>query len=264
MQISILGCGWLGFPLGKALVKKGFRVKGSTTTEAKLEMLNSAGIKAYQVAVSAEGIDGPVEDFLAGTDVLVINIPPGPGIDFTGSISRLASEIEKSGVKNVLCVSATSVYKESSTFPVYKESDAPNATSVRGKQLIFAERLLQANVHFQTCVLRFGGLIGAGRNPVTFLAGKREVANPLAPVNLIHQHDCIRIITTILENEDFSQVYNAVFPEHPQRKKYYFRKAEVKGLPPPHFRTNGTSEGKIIASVALQERLGFQFERKIW
>jgi 3-hydroxyisobutyrate dehydrogenase-like beta-hydroxyacid dehydrogenase len=30
-KISILGCGWLGFPLAKALLKDGFTVKGSTT-----------------------------------------------------------------------------------------------------------------------------------------------------------------------------------------------------------------------------------------
>ena len=29
-QISILGCGWLGLPLAKALLKNGFSVKGST------------------------------------------------------------------------------------------------------------------------------------------------------------------------------------------------------------------------------------------
>jgi UDP-N-acetyl-D-mannosaminuronate dehydrogenase len=30
-QISILGCGWLGLPLAKALLQKGFSVHGSKT-----------------------------------------------------------------------------------------------------------------------------------------------------------------------------------------------------------------------------------------
>jgi 3-hydroxyisobutyrate dehydrogenase-like beta-hydroxyacid dehydrogenase len=31
-SISILGCGWLGVPLAKHLIQKGFSVKGSVTS----------------------------------------------------------------------------------------------------------------------------------------------------------------------------------------------------------------------------------------
>ena len=44
-QISILGCGWLGFPLAQALLKAGFSTKGSTTSIDKKEMLEKAGFK---------------------------------------------------------------------------------------------------------------------------------------------------------------------------------------------------------------------------
>jgi biotin synthase len=47
MNISILGCGWLGFPTGLHLQKKGADVKGSTTSEEKLEKLKEAGLYAY-------------------------------------------------------------------------------------------------------------------------------------------------------------------------------------------------------------------------
>ena len=36
-KISILGCGWLGLPLAKSLLAKGYKIKGSTTSESKLE-----------------------------------------------------------------------------------------------------------------------------------------------------------------------------------------------------------------------------------
>mgnify|MGYP003615968040 CR=1 FL=1 len=39
MKISILGCGWLGFPLAQKLIETGYEVKGSTTSESKLEAL---------------------------------------------------------------------------------------------------------------------------------------------------------------------------------------------------------------------------------
>jgi len=34
-QISILGCGWLGLPLAKAILENEFSVKGSTTSREK-------------------------------------------------------------------------------------------------------------------------------------------------------------------------------------------------------------------------------------
>ncbi|WP_321539617.1 NAD(P)-binding domain-containing protein [Flavobacterium piscinae] len=46
-QISILGCGWLGMPLAKHLLQKGYSIKGSTTTETKLELLQNEGITPF-------------------------------------------------------------------------------------------------------------------------------------------------------------------------------------------------------------------------
>ncbi len=44
-KTSILGIGWLGFPLAKKLIKIGYNVKGSTTSESKLENLKTNNIK---------------------------------------------------------------------------------------------------------------------------------------------------------------------------------------------------------------------------
>jgi 3-hydroxyisobutyrate dehydrogenase-like beta-hydroxyacid dehydrogenase len=46
-KISILGCGWLGLPLAKAIVENGFSVKGSTTSTDKLTALENAGINSW-------------------------------------------------------------------------------------------------------------------------------------------------------------------------------------------------------------------------
>ena len=51
-EISILGCGWLGFSLAKALTKLGYQVKGSTTTINKLEQLKEIGIASYLFDIS--------------------------------------------------------------------------------------------------------------------------------------------------------------------------------------------------------------------
>lgn len=46
-KISILGCGWLGLPLAKALIENGFSVKGSTTSTDKLTALENDGITPF-------------------------------------------------------------------------------------------------------------------------------------------------------------------------------------------------------------------------
>ena len=69
-KISILGCGWLGLPLAKSLLSKGHEIKGSTTSESKLEMLKNAGILPFQIQLEEHQIIGNIEDFLKETHVL--------------------------------------------------------------------------------------------------------------------------------------------------------------------------------------------------
>ncbi|TVQ69093.1 MAG: SDR family NAD(P)-dependent oxidoreductase, partial [Balneolaceae bacterium] len=38
-RISIMGCGWLGFPLGLRLLEQDHFVRGSTTTKDKIPLL---------------------------------------------------------------------------------------------------------------------------------------------------------------------------------------------------------------------------------
>jgi nucleoside-diphosphate-sugar epimerase len=91
----------------------------------------------------------------------------------------------------VLFISSTSVYNDVDAF-VTEETIARPATE-SGKQLLETEQLLQSNINFKTTILRFGGLIGEDRHPVKFLAGRENLENPNAPINLIHQEDCIGI-----------------------------------------------------------------------
>jgi len=46
-NVSILGCGWLGKPMAVSLMNDGFLVKGSTTSEIKIQELESLGIESY-------------------------------------------------------------------------------------------------------------------------------------------------------------------------------------------------------------------------
>lgn len=267
MNISILGCGWLGLPLAKALINEGHTVKGSTTSREKVIHLQEEQILPYQIKLFAEGIQGDIDAFLSKSEILIVDIPPGlrrdPETDFTGKIEELLKHLNKSNIKNVLFVSSTSVYKDTEDFPVYTETSAPNGNSPAAVEIIAAEKLLSENGNFRTTIVRFGGLLGADRHPVNMLSGRTGIKYPKAPVNLIRQEDCIEIIQKIIEKEAWGTIFNGVFPEHPEKEAYYSQKATQNSLPAPEYDQKAVSKGKIIASERLEEVLDFKFMHKI-
>lgn len=261
-QISILGCGWLGMPLAKHLLQNGYSIKGSTTTETKLEILKNEGISPFLISLKANEPPRNSDAFLENSEVLIINIPPGlrgnSGENFVSKIENFIPFIEKSSVKKVLFVSSTSVYADVNQ--VVTEETVPNPETESGKQLLISENLLLNNSNFQSTILRFGGLIGEDRHPINFLAGRNNIENPQAPINLIHQQDCIEIIQKIIEKEVWNTVLNAVAPFHPTRKRYYTEKALELNLLPPQFNENQASVGKTVSSNKLITVLNYEFK----
>jgi nucleoside-diphosphate-sugar epimerase len=267
-QISILGCGWLGLPLAKALIANGFSVKGSTTSEDKLSGLKAFGIDPFLVALDSKSITGAIEDFLNGSKTLVIDIPPqlrrknsdsstAEEKVFVKKMKTLTPYIEKSTVENVLFVSSTSVYGEANGTITEISLAKPDTES--GKQLLETESLLQNNPNFKTTILRFGGLIGKDRNPIQFLAGKENLDNPETPINFIHQEDCIGIILKIITTDSWNEIYNGVCPFHPTRETYYIQKATEFALSLPQFDHSKPSHGKLILSDKVENVLGYAF-----
>ncbi|WP_396145302.1 SDR family oxidoreductase [Flavobacterium sp.] len=274
-KISILGCGWLGLPLAKSLIEKGFSVNGSTTSEEKIAVLEKAGISPFQINLFEDRIEGNLDLFLSNSEVLIIDIPPklrGNSSDtstalsmtFVAKIQNIIPFIEKSSVDKVIFVSSTSVYEDTSDLHNVSEETIPNPDTESGKQLLEAEQLLQSNKNFQTTIVRFGGLIGEDRHPIKFLAGRKNIENPESPINLIYQVDCIRIIAAIIElqqaqSENWNEVFNAVAPFHPTRKEYYSQKAIELNLPLPEFDYSKPSIGKTILSIKITKNLNYNY-----
>src|SRR4051812_22060381 len=180
-NISILGCGWYGSALGKALIADGMQVKGSTTSAAKMESLAALGIKPYIVNF-LPGEEIYNADFF-DCDVLCIAIPPksrsGEGAAFIDKIKGIVSAIKQFEIQNVVFISSTGVYADSNKH-VNEETD-PQPNTEAGRILFEAETLLYAENSFKTTIIRFAGLIGPARNPGRFFAGKKEIANGDAP-----------------------------------------------------------------------------------
>ena len=266
-QISIIGCGWLGFPLGKALIKKGFKVKGTTTSKDRLALLSNEHIEAFYLKITSEGIMGNIQESLADSEVLVLNIPPGLRKNqkkkHVGQIQNAIPFIVSSQIKKVLFISSTSVYANAPSFQEITEETTPKPENESGKQLLKVEELLQNNSHFKTTILRFSGLFGNERHPAQQLSGKAHLKNAKAPVNLIHLTDAISIITQIIEQDIFGETFNASTTPHPTKQSYYTSVCKSMGLPLPSFDLSQKSMGKIVSSKKLESILNYQFQIKL-
>lgn len=260
MQISLLGCGWLGLPLAESFIEKGFIVKGSVTSPEKLELLNSKGIQPYLVSLTSTSVDGNVAEFLNKSDILIIDIPPKlrkeGSESFTQKIEQLIPYIEQAAVGKVLFVSSISVYGEKND-GIVTEDTPPFPDTESGKQLLETEKLLASNPNFKTTALRFAGLYGGERHPVYHLAGKQNLQQPNAPVNLIDRDSCIGVIEAIINKNSWGEVFNAALSQHPTRKEYYTQKAQEMQLPLPEFTEDNNTAGKIISSQKIKTALGY-------
>lgn len=260
-SIGVLGCGWLGLPLAVSLIKEGYKVSGSTTSEKKLTHLKELDIEPFLIALSENKIEGAISDFLYGIDTLIINVPPKlRGIDgesYIKKIHQLHQKIKDSGVLKILFISSTSIY--GNVTEEVTETTLPQPSTESGKQLLVAENIFKNDGDLKTTILRFGGLIGPNRHPITTISGRRGMANANAPVNLIHLNDCIRIIASILKHSWWNEVINGVHPEHPSKQKYYVLEARKRNLQVPDYKEDNNTKGVIIRSKVLIDVKKFDF-----
>jgi len=245
--ISILGSGWLGLPLAEHFVMTGNSVKASTTSESRISELTS--VKAEPFIVDIERLSSNIQTFLQA-NVLIVNIP-SKNID---GFSTLIKEIERSEVEKVLFISSTSVYENNNK--TISESDGKESTL---SPLFTIENLFRNSSKFNATIVRFGGLIGYSRNPGKFFINKRLVHDPDSNVNLIHRDDCIGIISQIVEQEVWGEVFNCCADTHPTKREFYTQAAESLGAPAPEFVNSGSNSFKIISNQKVKQILNYEF-----
>lgn len=262
MNISVLGCGWLGFPLAQRFIKKGHLVKGSTTTESKITLLNQNGIESYLLEFPDSLNHKTLEKFLTG-DTLFLNVPPSstgkdPGISFQKMIHSVIQQAVNQNVAWIIFVSSTSVYDENGGFVTEDDADILTASKRNGKLLLESEKIVQ-NSGIDYTILRPGGLYGYGRHPIHYLSGKHNLEGAAKPVNLIHQTDCLNIITEIVDKGKRNTIYNLVSDGHPPRKEYYESAAKYYNLDPPTFKPDTGSNYKVVSNDKIKFDLNYSF-----
>lgn len=257
-NISILGCGWLGYPLAMDFLSKGIAVKGSTTTESKIETLRREGITPFLFTLG-ETKDQIYKDFLVNSDVVIINFPPKriPNIIevYQKQVQSILPYIAKT--QKVIFVSSTSVYQNTNTEVSETLRIEPEKES--GKAVASVELLLQNHLGDRLTILRLCGLVGYDRLPGRFLANKKQVLNGDAPINVIHRDDCIGLINAILKKNIWGEIINGCTDHHPLRKNFYIKAAHKIGLIPPTFKKQDKIAYKIITNTKSKNVLGYSY-----
>ena len=129
--------------------------------------------------------------------------------------------------------------------------------SENGKEILKTENLVK-NKNYT--ILRFGGLIGEGRNPLKYLIQKNEVLNADAPINYIHLKDCIGIINAIISKGKWGETYSAVAPFHPSKIEYYNTLCDIKKINRLNFSNKKTEINKEIYDDRIENELNYTFK----
>ena len=261
--VLMLGCGWLGLALARSLAASGHRVLGTTTSPEQLPALEAAGAEPNLLRLGAD-FGGPADALLhrllRAADVLVLNVPPRTAA--AGAYPTLLRPVHRAvaaaGTKHVLFVSSTSVYPNEPR--LMREADAVSNRDA-------ASDILRAEGHFvprygqwKSTVVRLGGLIGPERAPGRFLAGRRDLAQGNAPVNLVHLTDVVGVLSAVIEHNAWGHTLNVCANQHPLRRDFYPAAAKHIALESPTFLAENGISGKTIDSSLVRQVLPYQFQ----
>lgn len=241
-KLGIIGCGWLGSHIAERLSDR-FKIFATTTTESKVEDLESKGYQTTWVSFPNE-LDPEMKEWEAAKelDAIIISVPfsgiRGAQIPMNEKRENLLNFIgDYKG--QLFLMSSTGVYAQEEK--EFREEDQP-VENVESESFIL-EKFPQTNI------LRLGGLMGDQR-----LLKHYHISNLDQPVNHIHYADICSVIEKMLENQSQSKVYNVVAPIHPSKDEVINAQ---KDLP---YNGERTVLGRIISPEKLMKELNFEFQ----
>jgi nucleoside-diphosphate-sugar epimerase len=230
MRVLIVGCGYVGLPLGGELMKQGHQVRGLCRTDAGVAAMQAAGIPPLQAdvtqAAELKKIDG---DY----DWVVNTVSAGGGgveeyrrIYLEGT-RHLLEFMQARPPRRFVYTSSTGVYAQTDGLPV-KEDHPAEANTETNQVLIDTEKLLieaHARSHFPAVILRVAGIYGPGRCHYLRKFVNNEIrieGHGERHMNMIHRDDVVGVILAALRNGRPGQTYNAVDDE-PVTELHFFR-----------------------------------------
>lgn len=261
-KVAIVGLGWLGMPLALSLNARGWQVVGSKTTQDGVEAARMSGIESYMLKLEPQLVcEADDLDALMQADALVVTLPArrsGPGDEFyLQAIQEIVDSALAYRIPRIIFTSSTSVYGDASG--TVKETSARQPVTASGRVLKELEDWLHNLPGTSVDILRLAGLVGPGRHPGRFFAGK-TAPDGQQGVNLVHLDDVISAITLLLQLPKGGHIYNICAPQHPAREVFYPQMARQLGLAEPQFLASAeASKGKIVDGNRICHDLGFEY-----
>ncbi len=256
-KVTIIGCGALGLPLAKQLIKKGYQVKGSTTRQEKIATLEQAGIQAFLLDLNNEMTD--LLNILSAEDCVVITFPPNTLSSrkpYLEQLQFLSQQLQQVGIKKVIFTSSTDVYPQKGTWVNERDAEVikPRFTDT---PVLTLEQTLSDYPSLNTTILRLAGLMGPAYNSGFHVAG-REIKGANDLINLVHQDDCIAIMQKIIQRDIWGETFNVVADQHPTKRDYYNALCDIHGLTRPSY-IEGSSNYRIVSNNKLKQTLEYKF-----
>jgi nucleoside-diphosphate-sugar epimerase len=275
MRVLIVGCGYVGLPLGAELARQGHEVFGLRRSSAGAEELAAAGLTPLTaditlpadlarlpvafdwvvntVSSTRGGLDEYRQIYLAGTRNLIDWLAPMP-------------------LKKFVYTSSTSVYGQTDGSLV-KETSPVQPASSTSQVLVEAELLLldaARTRNFPAVILRVAGIYGPERGHLFlhYLRNEARIAGQGERlINMIHRDDLVGVVLAALRDGRPGEIYNAADDE-PVAQIHFFRwLSETLGKWMPPFATAAENAArkrglthKKVSNRKVKMELGYQFK----
>jgi nucleoside-diphosphate-sugar epimerase len=275
MRVLIVGCGYVGLPLGAELVRRGHDVFGLRRTALAEAELQRAGIAPLHADITQPESLHRLPDDL---DWVVNCAASGGGgaadyrkIYLAGN-RNLVARLADAKVKKFVYTSSTSVYGQNDGSWVTETSPTePDADTAR--VLVETEELLLAAARqrqFPAVILRVAGIYGPARGHgfKQFLRGDARIEGDGSRwLNMIHRDDLIGIILAALERGTPGEIYNAADNEPATQLKFFEWLAAELNQPLPAgvaaevevWRKRGVTN-KRVSNAKLRAELNYKFQ----
>ena len=274
MRVLIVGCGYVGLPLGIELIRLGHEVFGLRRNSSAENELKSAGIQPLFADVTKPDelkklpreFDWVVNCVAAGGDAENYR-----EVYFNGT-RNLIDWLAPNPPKKFVYTSSTSVYAQTDGSQV-KESSPTEPTSETSKILVETEKVLldaTAQKKFPAVILRVVGIYGPERGHLfkQFLKNEARIeCDGSRNLNMIHRDDLVGCIIAALKSGRAGEIYNAVDDEPVSQRTFFEWLAGTLGKYPPPSEPENSAEdrkrgvtNKRVSNRKLKMELGYQFK----
>lgn len=250
MKIGIIGLGWLGLPLAKSLLNKGFQVIGTTRSRS----VSLAHECFSHVIFDPQQKRFTDSSYFSDSDVVIMAFTPSKTDEkaYARDCVRVADLLPASC--KVILLSSSGIYPKRDG--IFTEENYPPG-SIKNNAIGYAELALSSILRERLTIIRLAGLIGPKRYPVTAMAKSGKKYQSHERINLIHLEDAIGLIEFVIKHKLWNQTINGCSGEHPLKGPFYTEMARKLGIDAPIFEHTISSERVISNQHSLD--LGYTY-----